>query len=442
MRSSFAAGGIALILVAVVGFLAAPRHRAVRQLPAGVVEIHSEIAVDRDTELRGAPSGTVLHMAADFNGRAAIVVRGDNVRLRDFAVDGNRTALEVRAGLPPSGTPFAQVIRSNGVFAQRVTGLTIERTAFRNIAGFAVLVSQAHSVEIRRVTVADSGSRNQLGRNNATGGILLEEGTTDFRVTECELTNVRGDGIWTHSIYASPRDARGEIALNRLRGIARDAIQVGHATAITVSGNLGSRIGFPFAEVDIENGATPVAIDTAGNVDQSTYEENRFEDIDGKCIDLDGFHDGEVRANRCVNHAGYASFPFGHYGIVFNDSNFDVRSRNIRLTDNLIDGTLFGGIFVIGSGHTIARNRLLSLSASHCNENTAHYGCHDIASDPEILEAGIYLGRSAIHKAPASHNLIRDNLVTGYKMQSRCILAAPGVDASSNTIAGNVCRDQ
>jgi hypothetical protein len=440
LRRSLAAAGVSLAVV--VLFLGPLRHPPVRQLPAGVIEVHSEIAVDADSELRGAPSGTVLHLAADFAGRAAIVVRGDNVTLRNFTIDGNRAALETRAGLPPYDTSFAKFTRANGVLADRVSGLTIDGLLCRNIAGFAVLVSRARSVGIRRVTVADSGSRNSLGRNNSTGGILLEEGTTDFRVTGCELANIRGNGIWTHSLYTSPRNARGVIALNRFRQVGRDAIQAGHATAISVTGNSGSRIGFPAEEVDIENGATPVAIDTAGNVDASSYDGNRFEEIDGKCIDLDGFHDGEVRANQCVNRGPAESYRFGHYGITMNNANPDMRSQNIRLVDNLIDGTLFGGIFVIGSGHTIARNRLLAIDASHCNENAARFGCYYGPADPEILEAGIYLARGAEHPAPASHNLIQDNRITGFKMQSRCVLAAPGIDPRSNTILDNVCRDR
>jgi hypothetical protein len=440
LRRALAAAGVAFA-VAVLWLAPLRRHR-VLQLPAGVVELHAGIAVDADTELRGASSGTVLHLAADFAGRAAVVVRGDNVTLRDFTIDGNRAALETRTGLPPSNVPFAKFTGANGVLAERVSGLTIDGLHCRNIAGFAVLASRAHSVHIRHVEVRDSGSRNALGRNNSTGGILLEEGTTDFRVIGCTLVHIRGNGIWTHSLYTSPRNARGTIAFNHVRGIGRDAIQLGHATAVSVSANSGSRIGFPFEEVDVESIAIPVAIDTSGDVDASSYVDNLFEDLDGKCIDLDGFHDGEVRANQCINRAGFASYPFGHYGIVMNDSNPDVRSRNIRLVDNLIDGTLFGGIFIIGSGHTVARNRLLSLDASHCNENTAHYGCYDVATDPEILEAGIYLGRSPIHTEPARRNLIEDNLITGYRMQSRCILAAPGVDPRANAICNNVCRDR
>jgi len=440
LRRALAA--VAAVVIAAALFLAPLRRHPVRQLPAGVVEVHSEIAVDAGCELRGAPSGTVLHLAPDFAGRAAVVVRGDNVMLRNFTIDGNRAVLETRAGLPPSDTSFAKFTRANGVLAEGVTGLTVDRLHCRNIAGFALLISRAHSVGIHRVTVADNGSRNALGRNNATGGILLEEGTTDFRVTDCDLSGIRGNGIWTHSLYTSPRNARGIIAFNRFRQIGRDAIQAGHATGISVTGNSGSRIGFPLDEVDIENGATPVALDTAGNVDASSYDGNRFEEIDGKCIDLDGFHDGEVRANQCINRAPPESYRFGHYGITMNNANPDMRSQNIRVVDNLIDGTLFGGIFVIGSGHTIARNRLLHIDASHCNENAALYGCYYSPTDPKILEAGIYLARGAERPAPARHNLIANNRITGFKMHSRCIVAAPGVDPHSDTVLDNVCLNQ
>ena len=438
MRGALAAAALAAALLLAVSF---HRH-PVRQLPAGVVELHSEMVVAGGWELRGAPSGTVLRLAADFTGRAAVVAGGDNIVLRDFSVDGNRAALEVRAGLPPYDAAFADFTRANGVWARGVTGLTVDRLHFRQIAGFAILVSRGHSVAIRGITVADSGSRNPRGRNNSTGGILLEEGTSDFSVTRCTLWNIRGNGIWTHSLYTSSRNARGVIALNQFHQIGRDALQAGHATAISISGNSGSRIGFPADIVDNENGATPVALDTAGNVDHSAYTRNRFEEIDGKCIDLDGFHDGEVRANLCVNRAAAAAYPYGHYGITFNNANPGMRSQNIRLVDNTIDGALFGGIFVIGSGHTIARNRLLRLNAAHCNENAARFGCYFGPADPRILEAGIYLARGAEHPSPARRNLITGNRITGFKMSSRCVLAAPGVLVSSNTVVDNTCLDR
>ena len=104
------------------------------ELPSGVVEVHSEIVVDAGTEVFGR--GTVLHAAPDFSGRAVMVVRGSGVRLHDFSIDGNRAALEVRAGLPPSNMPFARYTRNNGVLAEGVSDLRIDRVRFRNIAGF------------------------------------------------------------------------------------------------------------------------------------------------------------------------------------------------------------------------------------------------------------------------------------------------------------------
>ena len=410
------------------------------QLQPGVLEVRQEIILESGAELRGAPAGTVLRLAPGFQGRAAIVVRGDNVRLRDFTIDGNRDAMETRGGLPGSDVPFVKFTRSNGVLAQAVADLEIENVRFRNMAGFAVLVNRSTGVDINRVEVEDSGSPNQEGQNNATGGILLEEGVSGFRVTRCELRNIRGNGIWTHSLYTSPRNTRGEISLNRFETIGRDAIQVGHAAEIRVEQNQGERIGFPVEAVDIGNRAIPVAIDTAGNVEQSLYAGNSFEDINGKCIDLDGFHDGEVRDNVCMNRGPASDYRFGNYGIVMNNSNPDMRSEKIRIVGNTIDGPLFGGIFVIGAGHTVARNRLRHLNTAHCNEEAARFGCYYAAGEPDMLRSGIYLGRGAARPAPARGNLIEDNEIGGFKMDTRCVALAPGIEPGWNTVRGNRCR--
>jgi hypothetical protein len=399
---------------------APPRGRFV-QLGPGTVEIHQEMVLEDGAELRGAASGSVLRAAADFHGRAMIVVRGNHVLLRDFTVDGNREKLESRLGLPGYDVPFARFTPGNGVLADGVGHLTIQNVRFREIAGFAVLVSRSRQVSIDRVRVADSGSRNPAGRNNTTGGILLEEGTSDFRVTRCELRNIRGNGIWTHSLYTSPRNARGLFAENRFDTIGRDALQVGHATEVRVEGNSGTRIGYPEDMVD----AQPVGIDTAGNVDRSIYTGNQFSAINGKCIDLDGFHDGEVSRNVCVE--------IGGFGIVMNNTNPDMQSRNVRIEDNLLDGVKYGGIFVIGEDNLIQRNRLLNL-------NTAHCGCYYAAGEPDLFRSGIYLGKGAERPARARGNRIEENEITGYQMDRRCIGGAPSIYPDWNVVRGNRCR--
>ena len=406
------------VLAAVV-LLPAPR-RPVLVLPAGIVELHAEMNVEG--EVRGAPAGTVLRMAPDFAGRAALVVRGGEASLHDFSIEGNRDSRDIRSGLPPYDVPFAKFTRGNGILAEGIGGLTVERVAIRGIPGFAILASRARHVFLDRVEVTGSGSRNPDGRNNATGGILLEEGTTDFRVTNCTLREILGNGIWTHSLYTSPRNGPGLIANNGFETVGRDAIQVGHAFDVRVENNRGRTIGFPAGAVD----ATPAALDTAGNVERSLYARNRFEQINGKCIDLDGFHDGEVRANTCSGVGGY--------GIVFNNTNPDMQSRGIRVVENRLENVMYGGIFVIGTENLVARNQLVNLNTSHCD------GCGYVLGEPDMLDSGIYLGRKAERPAPARGNVIEDNEISGYKMTVRCVGHAPGIEAAWNVVRGNVCR--
>ena len=435
------------LLVSAVLFLGTsePRRRVVR-LPAGVVPLYGAWEVGDGVELRGSPSGTVLRVEPSlderpFDGPGALVV-GNDVYLHDFTIDGNRDAMETRTGLPPSDVPFARFTRGNGVYAVGARGLRIDNVKFQNVSGFAVLASRAHDVSLYRVTATDSGSRNAAGRNNATGGILLEEGTTDFRVTQCELLRIRGNGVWTHSLYTSPRNAGGLILRNRFEEIGRDAIQVGHATDVRVEENAGARIGFPEETVDIEDQAIPVGVDTAGNVERSSYARNRFEEIDGKCFDLDGFHDGDVRANECINRGAPEQYRFGNYGIVMNNSNPDMQTRNIRVVENRIEGPSLGGIFVIGTGNLIARNRLIDLNRDHCNEEAARFGCYYAAGEPEMLSSGIYLGKGAARPAAARGNTVEQNEITGFKMSGRCVARAPGIQKDWNTVRDNDCRDK
>ncbi len=375
----------------------------------GMVEVHTPMVIDGDTDVIG--QDTILH-AAHFNGPAVIVVRGNNVRLTNFSIDGNRDTLATGSGLPDYRTPFARFTRNNGVLADGIDGLRIENVGFQDIAGFAVLVSRSRHVSIDRVHVADSGGLDAAGHDNTTGGILLEEGTSDFSVTHCDLWRVRGNGIWTHSLYTSPRNARGSIAWNGFWDIGRDAIQVGHATEVRVERNHGIDIGAEKA------GAIPVGLDTAGNVDRSIYAHNSFTAIAGKCIDLDGFHDGVVTFNVCLTMA--------NFGIVMNNSNPDMRSQNIQVTENTIDSPRYGGIFVIGTGHLIAHNRI-------SNVNTSHSGS-------DLLASGIYLGLRAERPDPAQGNTIEDNQITGYEMRQHCIGAAPGILPSWNVVRDNQCR--
>ncbi|MDQ2899139.1 MAG: hypothetical protein M3Y07_04975 [Acidobacteriota bacterium] len=102
----------------------------------------------------------------------------------------------------------------------------------------------------------------------------------------------------------------------------------------------------------------------------------------------------------------------------------------------LYRGSLFGGIFVIGTGNTIAHNVLSRLNLAHCDT------CYFDRTEPELLKSGIYLGKGAERADMARDNVIEDNRISGYKMSSRCIGAAPGVSLNKNTVRRNNCSDE
>ncbi len=420
--------------------------RGVVRLPAGVIRITSELLIpsgSHDLEVIGSSAGTVLLAAPGFHGRAMIrCERSERITLRDFSIDGNRGALEQPQSLPPSNITFARFYRNNGILAESALDLIISGVRFRDVANYPVLVSRSRGVRITGVTVENSGSRNGSGKNNASGGILLEDGTSRFEVRGCELRNVRGNGIWTHSRFAAPRNSEGVIAANRFSTIGRDAVQVGHAVRVRVENNSGSYIGYPAAEVDIASGATPVAIDTAGNTAHCAYVGNQFSEVNGKFVDLDGFHDGEIRGNVFINRRPPEAYSQGNVGILFNDSHPHTRSNRIVVEDNLLDGVQFTGMFVIGPGNRIVNNRLLNLNMAHCNESRARFGCYNPPGDPRVLETGIYLGRGVLRPNPARDSVIEGNVIEGYKMRERCIAAAPGVDFAQNRIERNRCSDR
>jgi len=412
-------------------------------LPPGVSEISAEIRLpDGAHDLTVIGDRSALRAASNFHGRAILSCRNcRRITFRNFAIDGNRAAIARPMPMAPTDQSFASFFSGNGILIEDTDGFSVDHVDFTQIAGFAVIVNHSRNILIDHVSVADSGSLNAKGRNNTTGGILIEQGSDQFTVADSVFRNIRGNAVWTHSRYMTPRNSAGKIANNQFFDIGRDAIQVGHATKVEVVGNHGSRIGLKADLVDVENGGTPVGIDTAGNVDQSVYEHNNFEEIDGKCIDLDGFHDGVVRGNTCINRRPPEDYPFGHFGIVFNNASIEMRSQNIVVEENILDGMKFGGIFMIGTGHKILRNRMLHTNTAHCNENRQKFGC-SVLGEAEVLETGIYLGSHAERPDPARGNLIEGNAISGWKMKTRCIQAAPGVKLSDNTIRKNTCTDE
>lgn len=414
-------------------------------LPAETIEITSELKLApgaHDLEIAGAASGSILAASPSLQGRALLVLDGArNVRLHDFTIEGNRGKAQRALEMAPPENYFRMWYPDNGILADRVEGLEISRVHIRHVINFPILVSRSQNIKITKADIRDSGSRNAMGRNNLSGGVLIEEGSSHFEVRDSTFVNIAGNALWTHSLRITPRLEDGVFAGNSIDTAGRDGIQVGAATRVQIEDNTIANIGWPVELVDVEHAGTPAGIDTAGNVDRSIYQRNHLSEIDGKCFDLDGFHDGSLKDNTCVNGKDAASYPFGHFGIVMNNTDPGMRSENIQISGNTFDGMKFGGLFLIGSGHTVASNKFLHLDTAGCNESAAQFGCIYKKDEPEMLESGIYLGRAAEHPADTRNNTIRDNIITGHGMARHCIQAAPGVELKSQTIKGNTCTD-
>lgn len=374
---------------------------------------------------------------------AALRIDGPcRVLLHGLKVHGDRERNAQPQALPPSERLFADHYQANGVQIRGAVEVLIADSEFEEIAGFAILATRVRKAQVLRCRFRNSGSRNAKGRNNTTGGVLFEDGSADFTVAESTFDQILGNAVWTHSRYKFERNGPGVIRNNRFDGVARDAIQIGHAANVVVSGNRIRNIGFPVDAVDVEGGGTPVGIDTAGNVEASHYRGNELFEIDGKCFDLDGFHHGSLTDNTCVNARGPEAYPFGHYGIVMNNTNPDMQSVAVRIENNRFDGMRFGGIFVIGSGHVVRGNTLKRLHQVHCSEAKPQPGCTHYEGEPDLLRTGIYLGRRAERPAITRGNRIEANTISGWRMDKLCIGFAPGVRSSENRISGNVCRHE
>src|ERR1039458_8265826 len=155
-------------------------------MPTGVIEVSFELKLApgaHDLDIVG--SGTLLKAANDFKGRAILVAEdARNIRFRDFSIDGNRAMFDQAAEMAPPENAFRIFYAHNGIVLDRVQGAEIFEVQFTAIPSFAVIASRCSSVKIKSVLVEDSGTKKLNGRNNTTGGIVLEEGTSDFEVTE------------------------------------------------------------------------------------------------------------------------------------------------------------------------------------------------------------------------------------------------------------------
>ena len=414
------------------------------ELPAGEIRLDRPLILPKgvtNVELRGNSAGSILKLDPGFEGRAAIEVDTDsNVTLSGFAIHGDRTDMKSDWYLPLKEAAFADYYTANGIVVRNSSNVTIRGVDFSRIRAFPIIINATSGAMIESVSIWNSGTLNRDGRNNTTGGILIEEGSSGFEVRNSAISRVAGTAIWTHSYARSPRQSDGIVSGNTIGTVARDAIQIGHATRVRVENNRGADIGFPADYIDFAGYGTPVAIDTAGNVDHTVYANNFFNRVNGQCIDLDGFHDGEVTGNTCSNPLEAAGWLGLHFGILFGNHDPGMTSTNVTVTGNTIEGFAYGAVFLIGDHHDIERNYFLDLNLAHCGSQPVPAKCNALPNEPDALRSGIYLSNNGGRPTATRDNSIANNFIDGFGIPEHCIEAKPGVDIKANYVGKNMCR--
>jgi hypothetical protein len=163
--------------------------------------------------------------------------------------------------------------------------------------------------------------------------------------------------------------------------------------------------------------------------------------VNGECIDLDGFHDGEVTGNSCINRKPAEAYPASHYGMASGNNNPAVDSTGITITGNVLQGFAFGALFLAGSHNLVENNRFLDLNRLHCGTTPVNPRCNYALDQPDLLRSGIYLSNNGGRPTSAKGNTIRSNVIKGFGMKEHCIAAGPGVTLSANAISGNTCAN-
>jgi len=413
-------------------------------LPGGVLELEKPIVMGpraNGLEIIGKP-GDVVRARKGIELRAFFVCREcKKVTLSGFAIEGDPDLRSHPAEAPPADTELREYFSGNGIVIEGGQGFTVKNMTFKDLSGFAVLGAFDKNTTVENNEIADSGTRNGKGHNTGAGGVSFTDGSDGFLVRGNTFKRLFGNGVWVHSRARADRSQNGVIEGNHFENISRNMVLLSRAYKIAVRKNNAKMIGFPIDTVNTD-ARPPAGVATEGKVDSSVIEGNEFEQVNGRCFDLDGFHDSEVTGNSCRNRGEAGEYPHGGYGLVLDNSSSEMHSQLVNIHDNTIEGMRWGGVFLIGSGHKVVRNKLLRLNLLGCTAATRDFACTPNADEPMIARAGIYLGLRGARPDPVAGAVIEDNEVSGTGMGSgNCVVYAPQVKPEASTARNNNCRN-
>jgi hypothetical protein len=301
---------------------AAPADGGVVRLGAGTWEIAHPVVIPASRRnLRIVGAGAVLKRVAAV--AEVLDIASEGVTLESLTIDGNQagtTKLVFTARDPMDSLLAAGSSVRIEPGSKRITlrGVEIRRTQ-----GYAVLID-ARAADVEDVAIdscfirdsvqythvgtpAEKADTRETGYGSWGGGIHFQAGASahvkGLSVVKSRFENIYGHAIWGHSNFVENLSEDVRVTGNTFRDIGLDAVQFGCVRNGLVEDNEMSRIGYiaGVPKYRLANGDSycGAGIDTAGWTTGCKYRRNTMLNVNGPCIDLDGFSGGEVSNNTC-----------------------------------------------------------------------------------------------------------------------------------------------
>lgn len=463
---------------------------AVIRLAAGEYGIDAPLQIARpDVVFTGEGAATVLRRAVTVEqGEGVLNIRASGVTVRALRVDG---AVATPAGIPyldTSGGPSVlgapihgdpmhpELLRNTSITIHRgIRNVTIEDVCIERTGGYAILIDARYApvqaVTLRRLHLRDNqphvfGKPGDLRYGSWTGGIHYQNDGRDLDFARHALTGLTvedslfermsGHAIWGHGYGFHTLNEDIVVRRNRFVDIGMDGVLIANAARAVVEENHFHRIGFvlsgdgktprpawyPGLRADGADNIPAVAIDTSGLVRDSVYRGNEMLNVNGHCIDLDGFTRGGVRGNRMRvsgredswNYVNDRVGEFGGHrqgnftkGINLSNTAAAALTEDVRIEENTLINL---------GGFAIALNdsQRCTVAGNHIRHYGGIYG-------PVILTNSL---REPREWHVSRENVIRDNYIHFY-LEAWCVTEADDLGGGPlpvegpNYVHGNVC---
>lgn len=330
-----------------------------------------------------------------------------------------RKALTARTGTVTLPTGVIEISREIVVPADahdlliRASGTTLKASpAFR---GRALLVlSGGLNISVRNLSL--DGNRDAIGRMAslppagtmysrvlANNGILAE-GVTGLDITQVKAKNIAGfavlinGGLGAKLTEIEITESGGYNAQHRNNRTGGIALEEGAADfeirRCLIGGIRGSAI-------------------TLRGVKRGVIRENELNVLARDAVSAENVTAVTIRNNH-AREIGYPTADFDGSAVCFRLT----RSADSIIEANTCTETLLGAAIISGQRNRIAANHFTKLNAAHKETG------------------GIYL------EAGSSGNTLEGNEVEGPGMGVRCVVLAPGLNASANRVVRNECQDE